>query len=923
MASSVFLSYNRENQKEATTLRDGLRDEGLDVFMDNVHLLAGEPWLERLQHEVAHAYAFIVLIRHEGPRGFVLDEVSWALERRRNVLAQGGLAPIIYPVCLGDVPSKDKVDVRVRGLLGLHVIRWQFGDPLPVDLLTRLRATLPTAHFVPQACPFRGLATFDEQHALWFFGRLRETHEVIDKLGSDPDAEGVINRELPGHHRMVLIAGESGSGKSSLLRAGVMPKLRDGALWPRTGMRKWRVAGPIRPGNHPLRELAQALASALNLLPNTTAPGLEETLRRDPGSLARLAAERLEPDTGLLLVVDQLEELLQAGAEKGERRSFGEVLTAALRAPSGPVYLVGTVRADALAELDGHLPSLVLTRNSRGAVYTLPRITEAGLRLGIEEPARLAKLNVSEVVGPILQDARLEPGALGLVQHALWSLWRTAYRRGTVDRLLSSDYETAGRLAGMLKLDADIALAEVKDDLGNDEGALQLLMHMTWVGAEDRLFRRRISMPEAETTAGDGDTARGARVIQLLSAQAAEDPMAARLPLLVTGNDTTDGVPGVGWVELVHEMLLREHTRPGLPTQPLWPSLYKHVQKHLQELKLGQRLRADVLAWHKQGPWQRWRQLASYREQRLYRRLPKQVDAVARRYLLLSGIKSATLTTSLTLPLAYLGVGGAMVYQERETMPIDYAFKLPVWALGLGPTPEFVRLPGDVAQFDFGCDPARDTVGALGCDRFLPLQRNFTRRIVCDMGRHEVSFEQFDRYVFSQRRAGQQELGFAAPNEKARGDLPVMEVSRAEAQAYAQWLSAQSGGRHSYRLPQEWEWEFAARAGASGAYPWDASALAHNANFNDGARPPAARSVYSGRANAWGLINVVGNANEWVADDANEASPMPRFVWRGGYYMQTAESVRVAARQDLESDVSSDRSTPTNTGFRLCSERRP
>lgn len=924
---SIFLSYNRENARDAMRLRDTLRDEGLDVFMDSVHLIAGESWLQRLKQEVAQAQAVVVLIRPEGLRGFVLDELGWALERHHRAAAAGERPPAIFPVSLGSVPDLRSLDPRAARLLDFQVTAWQADQPVPVGLLVALRAALPASQVTPQRCPFRGLAVFEEADAEWFFGRLRETHDVIDSLGSAPASDGRIDRGAPGHHRYVLLSGDSGSGKSSLMRAGVLPRLRLNALWPRTGLAAWQVAGPMRPGAQPVRELATALANGLG----GEAAELALRLGGDKAALAALVTEKAGQDGGVLLVVDQMEELLQPASDGPGRRQFAALLAAALSDASCPLYVLGTVRADALAEIDALMPDLVEVRNHVGATYTLPRISDVGLRLSIEEPSRRAGIDVGEVAELILAEAHNEPGALALVQHAMWSLWQTAHRRGTVSRLLRSDHEAAGGLAGMLSRDADAALDDVKAAVGSTAGALRLLLRLTWVGAEDRLFRRRLPMAEAELEAGEGDRARGERVIALMSPQlevrggpggradATDAGRPAHLPLLVTGQDDAGGI----YVELVHEMLLRTRDRPGEAALPHWQRLYDHIQVHLQELKLAQRLQADVLAWRAHSPWQRWRRLASFKEQRQYALLPPPTDPLVRRYLALSRTKTLALSAATAAPVAWLGVGSAFVLQTPDVFPINYAVQLPLWAMNLGTEPTFVRLPGDRADFDLGCDPARDSVGPMRCGAgFLPLQRGLSRPITCDMGRHEVSFEQYDRFVFSVQRAGGTAPPYPAPAEKRRGDLPVMEVSRADAQAYADWLTVLSGGKHRYRLPQEWEWEYAARAGSTGPYPWGSASPAGRANHDDGSATPAARAVHSGEPNAFGLYNVVGNASEWVADDADPANAgAPRHVWRGGSFNQGPALVRLSARQSLETDLAGDLGTSTNIGFRLCRER--
>lgn len=924
---SIFLSYNRENAREAMRLRDSLRDEGLDVFMDSVHLIAGEPWLQRLKSEVAQARAIVVLVRREGPRGFVLDELGWALERHHRSIAAGEPPPAIFPVSLGGVPGEHDLDPRAAGLLDFQVTVWQADTPVPAGLLVALRASLPASDVVPQRCPFRGLAVFEETDTEWFFGRLRETHEVIDAMGSAPSPDGLIDRDAPGHHRYVLLSGDSGSGKSSLMRAGVLPRLRQGTLWSRTGLPVWHVAGPLRPGAHPVHELAAALAACLGC----DAAELGVRLGGDPAALAALVGASTAPGTGWLLVVDQMEELLQPVADGRERQQFGALLAAALGDSSCPLYLLGTVRADALADIDQLLPDLVQIRNRAGMTYTLPRISDAGLRLSIEEPSRRAGIDVGEVAELILTEAHDEPGALALVQHAMWSLWHTAHRRGTVTRLLRSDHEAAGGLAGMLSHDADATLADVKAAVGNATGALRLLLSMTWVGAEDRLFRRRLPMANAELEAGHGNGALGRRVIALLSARQTDRDegsgdagghdaaLPARLPLLVTGQDDAGGI----FVELVHEVLLRTRERPGAPPVPNWQLLHDHIHAHLNELKLAQRLQVDVQIWQRLGAWQRWRRLASFKEQRLYALLPPPIEPSTRRYLALSRTKTVALASAAALPLAWLGVGSVYVFRQRDIFPINYAMRLPLWLMNRGAEPEFVRLPGDAARFDLGCDPRRDTVGRMGCGPgFLPLQPGFSGRIACDMGRHEVTFEEYDRFVFSVRRAGGTAPPYPALAEKLRGDLPVMEVSRAAAQAYADWLTSQSSSGRRYRLPTEWEWEYAARAGSTGPYPWGDAPPAGRAAHNGGQDMPAARPVHSGEPNAFGLYNVVGNASEWVADDADPADAgAPRYVWRGGSFNQGPALVRLAARQSFETDLAGDLGTSTNIGFRLCRER--
>ncbi len=235
----------------------------------------------------------------------------------------------------------------------------------------------------------------------------------------------------------------------------------------------------------------------------------------------------------------------------------------------------------------------------------------------------------------------------------------------------------------------------------------------------------------------------------------------------------------------------------------------------------------------------------------------------------------------------------------------------PLRAGGVGPV--MVLLEG--GEFLMGADPASP-------DNAAKPQHPVRVRPVA-VGRFEVTFEEFDRFV--------QSTGREAPNDagRGRGNLPVVNVSWNEARAYAAWLSEQTG--RTYRLPTEAEWEYAARAGQKGVYWWGSAIGSGNANcFNcgtewDGLQPAPAGSF---KANPFGLNDTSGNVAEWVQDcyfpsydgapndgSSWEAGTCTERVVRGGSFASSAKALRTSSRERFSLDTRLD-----NLGFRLVRE---
>ena len=367
---------------------------------------------------------------------------------------------------------------------------------------TREFTTLGGVTMPPRATnPFPGLRPFETDEYRLFFGREGQSDALLERLERS---------------RFLAVVGTSGSGKSSLVRAGLLPGLRGGMM--AGAGAGWRVA-VARPGHDPLGNLARSLAEDGVLASAGAGLGREEReavieamLRGgslgfvDAARAARLGEEKL------LVVIDQFEELFRfraarAVAADDEASAFVKLLLEAARQREVPVYVVLTMRSDFLGDCSQFqgLPEAI-----NDGQYLIPRMTRDERRFAIVGPVRVARARMTEpLVNRLLNDVGDNPDQLPILQHALmrtWDEWRSprpeheaAHAAGP--KIDVCCYESIGGMSDALSRHADEAYTELADEHSRRLAEL-LFKALTERGPDNREIRRPTRLKEICEIAG-------------------------------------------------------------------------------------------------------------------------------------------------------------------------------------------------------------------------------------------------------------------------------------------------------------------------------------------------------------------------------------------------------------------------------------
>ncbi|MGQ0602462.1 MAG: nSTAND1 domain-containing NTPase, partial [Anaerolineales bacterium] len=453
------------------------------------------------------------------------------------------------PTPVSGVSATAGRDVSARDIAGRDIITTVTNIYGPQPALLSVGDELPA----PGDSPYKGLEYFDEKDAENFFGREVLTTQLAARLHDE---------------RVLIIVGASGSGKSSVARAGLLPAMRREA---------GRVIAPVLiPGNAPMMALAASLLPLYDSSLTETDKLIESrklatALRNGDLSIADVAerVRQATPNfTRLLLVVDQFEETFTLCKDEAERKAFIDCLMANSPSPDagdgvatlrgGGWGLVLTLRADFYAFCEPY-PTLRAALENRQA-YIGP-MTADELRRAIEAPAERGGWKPEDgLVESLLKDVGAignqspEPGALPLLSHALLETWNNRSGR----TLTLRGYARSGGVHGAIAKTADRAYASLTEP--ERTIARRIFLELTQLGEGTQDTRRRVALKDLFPKPEDEAVGRG--VLKLLA-----DPLSR---LVVTEHDS---------VEVAHEALIRE-----------WQALRQWLDENRERLRVRRNL---------------------------------------------------------------------------------------------------------------------------------------------------------------------------------------------------------------------------------------------------------------------------------------------------------------------------------------------
>jgi len=387
-----------------------------------------------------------------------------------------------------DIPANSPISPKLRAFIQRATARLpadrypdavalakNFREALSAD--TPIETGFAVVDFTTIVNPYKGLRAFDEADAGDFFGREALVKYLIERLDGKER-----------HSNFLAVVGPSGSGKSSVVKAGVIPALKRGAL---PGSAKWFYA-ELTPGVDPFQTLETALLSVAINPP----ADLAEILRKDGDGLKNALKAILPENEHLFLLIDQFEEVFTLLDDEAARVRFLELLTNAVQ--SDPrLHLIVTLRADFYDRPLLYEAFAALIRNRTEVV--IPLTTEE-LEAAIIKPAERAGLQVApNLVADIITDVREEPGTLPLLQYALTEL----FERRTANLLRLESYQNIGRVTGAVARRADElynALSPAQKSV-----ARQVFLRLVTLGEGVEDTRRRALRSELAAVAKDKD----------------------------------------------------------------------------------------------------------------------------------------------------------------------------------------------------------------------------------------------------------------------------------------------------------------------------------------------------------------------------------------------------------------------------------
>jgi tetratricopeptide (TPR) repeat protein len=543
------------------------RQAGLRVWIDQRDLVHGRGWQRQLEDAIERrSTAFAVYIGARGAINWVEAEIGVALSRATKDKSYPFVPILLGEACSSDLPAFARQYHAVRASTA--------SDP---ELVRALLATLlqPTGRD-PVAVvdhPFVGLASFGQATAELFYGREAEVAELIERLRLT---------------NFVMIVGDSGSGKSSLARAGLVPRFCGGVFAETSGERPdstyWQVV-EMRPQGQPFERLVDAVnGAAMKAGVGAEDRGaIADWVRTKNSAKIRDALRDCAPRLAkTLLLVDQFEELWTLAIE-ADRRAFIDALMGVVDGAGANCRVVLTMRRD-YYNLCAQFPDLFLRLQTQSSAsrYQLRRMKDAAQREVILKPLSLTGYrddpSIDAFADAVLGDVGDRPGDLALLEMALAEAWRHRHERG--GRLLDA-YVMRGRVAGALANAAEDMFRQRLTDVPLDvvKGIFVRLVRLGDTGGTTRRVARRAEFTDETWTLvqrlAGGALPSGAGIQQ--------ESEHARLVAIA-------GEPGQETVEIAHEALVTQ-----------WPRYQTWLEDAAPDKRVFDRIIEETREWSANG----------------------------------------------------------------------------------------------------------------------------------------------------------------------------------------------------------------------------------------------------------------------------------------------------------------------------------
>jgi len=414
-------------------------------------------------------------------------------------------------------------------------------------LITQIKSTFEPKKFDGR-CPYKGLDVFEEEDAELFFGREKLADDLVGRVKES---------------RTVFVTGPSGSGKSSLVRAGLIPALKQGVI--QNGHSERWLYETMKPGRDPIGELGRVASS---LAGSTHA---EDEIRAkviaDKTIFARWCEIALKDgrDKRVVLFIDQFEEAFTQIGKEEERIAFLNLLTHAATAENGRVIILFSMRSDFVSNCATY-PQLNALLNQQ--FIQIGAMQPDELVSAIAQPALRVGLRIDpDLIAQIINDMKGEPGALPLMQFALKDLFDAMQAKGGMIALTLSDYLQRGGIQKSLERHADAAFGSL--------------------GVHEQELARSIFSGLIEIGRGTQDTKRTALFDELVPANTNDENVKALVQKLADARlITTDESGGKDTVTISHEKLI-----------DAWPWLKKLINENRDVIALQNEIAADAKEW--------------------------------------------------------------------------------------------------------------------------------------------------------------------------------------------------------------------------------------------------------------------------------------------------------------------------------------